>query len=96
MYLYLGYYYFLILSSLAYGWVTVRCASPLPFRLLLCWLALMVPIEVTATVLGYLYHDNMWVYNFWEPADCFLLLMMFYQGMTHRMTRRVCLWLMIS
>ena len=94
MYLYVGYYYLLILSSLFYGAVTVRRGSPLSFRLLLWWLIATVPTEVTATVLGRLYHDNHWVYLFWEPFDCFMVLLIFYHGMKHGVTKRVCMCLL--
>lgn len=93
LFLYLAYYYFLILSSLIYGLTTVRRHSPLSFRLLRWWLIVTVLIEGTVTVLARLHHNGNWVYNFWEPFDCCVVLLMFYHGMTHGVTRRICRWL---
>ncbi|HVV03256.1 MAG TPA: hypothetical protein VHC96_03500 [Puia sp.] len=95
MYWYIGYYYLLILSSLTYGAMTVRRRSPLSYRLLLWWLIATVPTEVMASVMARVYHNNLCVYNIWEPFDCCMVLLMFYFGIVHKTTRRMFRWLLV-
>lgn len=95
MHFHLIYVYVLILSTFVYGVLTIRRDAPLPYRLLMWLMIATLPTETTAVLVGHYYHINHWVYNIWAPIECAVILLVFYKGTVHPVTREVCGWLLV-
>jgi hypothetical protein len=87
----------LLITTLVLAFAAVRRSAPLPHRLLKWLIVINLFIEVGAVYLAYRYHNNHWFLNITEVAEPWMLLLIFYLGAVHPITRRInrtILWLM--
>jgi len=87
--------FLLLVAAYAVGMLAVGRRGPLPYRIL-AWLpGITIPVEALALVVGSHFRNNHWVYNGWLPLECGSLLLIFYTGAGHPVTKRLLKWLLL-